>query len=274
MKPAIRILPIPSDSVYRADSSCAFCAANRLCLSGGLERDSRHSLERLIVRRRIERDHQLFRLGDPFRNLYTVRFGHFKSIAIRPCGESQIVGLHMSGDVMGSEAIGAAHHHSTAVALEDSEVCVIPFAGLEQIFVESPHLLHQFHRILGRELARQQERILLLGGARGEQRLAAFLLDLSWRYAARGYSGARYRLRMSREEIGLYLGLTIESVSRMLSRFRRNGWIDLNRRDLEIRDRTSLEALAAGPARSPLMAMDKMAPFAGVLPEIRPAFLA
>ena len=184
----------------------------------------------------------------------------------------------MSGEVLGFDAIGSDHHHNTAAALEDSEVCAIPFAGLEQQLLESAQPLHQFHGLLGRELARQQERVLLLGSARAEQRLAAFLLDLSSRYAVRGYSATSYRLRMSRQDIGLYLGLTIESVSRMLSRFRQNGWIDLCRRDLGIRDRSSLEALAAGierrPDQSPMMALNKMGPLAAVSLERRPALVA
>lgn len=245
MKPVIHLVPVPSASVFHASNSCSMCSSRQLCL-GGSDSNSARSVERLIVRRRVERDSQLFRLGDTFRNLYAIRFGHFKTIAIRPGGRSQIVGLPMSGEILGLEAIGSAHHHMAAVALEDSEVCEIPFARLEQLLLESPQLLHKFYGILGRELARQQEWMILLGNARAEQRLAAFLLDLSWRYAARGYSGTCYRLRMTREDIGLYLGLTIESVSRLLSGFRRNGWIDLCQRDIEIRDRTSLDAVAGG----------------------------
>lgn len=278
MQPVIRVVPKPSDSVFHANNSCSMCSTKRLCLSGNLNSSASRSLEKLIVRRRVARDSHLFRLGDNFRNLYAIRFGHFKTIAIRPCGQSQIVGLHMSGEILGLEGIGSAHHHTAAVALEDSEVCEIPFAGLEQLFLESPQLLHQFHSTLGQELARQQERLILLGSARAEQRLSAFLLDLSWRYAARGYSGASFRLRMTREEIGLYLGLTIESVSRLLSGFKQIGWIDLSRRDIEIRDRTSLEALAAGmgPPVDGLRVtgLKKMAPIAALTPGIRPPLSA
>lgn len=120
--------------------------------------------------------------------------------------------------------------------------------------------------------------MILLGSARAEQRLAAFLLDLSWRYAARGYSGTSFRLRMTREDIGLHLGLTIESVSRLLAGFRHNGWIDLRHRDIDICDRTSLEALAAGmsppAARVRMTELERIVPIAALAPRNLPALTA
>lgn len=246
MKPVIRIVAAPAEAGALAHASCSLCALKHLCLPGGLGDAEVRRLDKIISRRRVERDGQLFRMGERFRSLYAIRFGHFKTFGIKPGGEYQILGFHMSGEVLGMDAIGVGQHHCGAVALEDSEVCEIPFAGLEQLFVEIPQLLHHFHWVLGQELRRQQERMIFLGSVRADRRFAAFLLDMSVRYGARGYSGVTYRLRMSREDIGLYLGLTIESISRLLAKFKQNGWIQVCNRELEILDHASISALAGG----------------------------
>ena len=140
---------------------------------------------------------------------------------INAAGEAQITGFQMAGELLGMDAISADRHHCDAVALEDSEVCEIPFAHLQDLFGQVPALLRHFHRIMSQEITREQNVMLLLGNMRAEQRFAVFLINLSARYAARGYSSTRFQLRMSREDIGNYLGLTIESISRLLSRFRK-----------------------------------------------------
>jgi CRP/FNR family transcriptional regulator len=152
----------------------------------------------------------------------------------------------MAGELLGIDSIGTGQHASTAIALEDSEVCEIPYAKLQDLLVQIPRLMAHFHRIMGREILREQAVMIFLGNMRAEQRLASFLLNLSERYAMRGYSSRSFQLRMSREDIGGYLGLTIECISRQLARFRQNGWITLNKRSVELTDREALVALAAG----------------------------
>ena len=144
------------------------------------------------------------------------------------------------------DAISTDRHHCDAVALEDSEVCEIPFARLEELFGTIPTLLHHFHRMMSQEITREQNVMLLLGNMRAEQRFAAFLVNLSSRYAARGYSSTNFQLRMSREEIGNYLGLTIESISRLLSRFKKQSLLRVSNREIEILEPVSLKAIAAG----------------------------
>jgi CRP/FNR family transcriptional regulator len=144
------------------------------------------------------------------------------------------------------EAIGAGVHSCSAVALEDSEVCEIPFARLQELVCEMPALMRHFHRTMAREIQREQAVALFLGNMRAEQRLALFLVSLGARYAARGYSATSFQLRMSREDIGGYLGLTIESISRLLARFRKAGWISLTNRDLCITDPVAMDALSTG----------------------------
>jgi CRP/FNR family transcriptional regulator len=228
-------------------SSCANCSMHQLCLPMGLGDDDISRLDQIIGRRRrILRDESLYKMQDPFRNLYAIRFGHFKTYQINPSGEQQITGFQMAGELLGMDAISADHHHCEAVALEDSEVCEIPFTRLEELFGHIPTLLRHFHRIMSQEITREQNVMLLLGNMRAEQRFAAFLVNLSSRYAARGYSSTSFQLRMSREDIGNYLGLTIESISRLLSRFKQQGWLKVDKREVQLLDPVKLKAMAAG----------------------------
>ncbi len=124
-------------------------------------------------------------MGEPFRNLYAVRFGHFKTYQLNSHGLQQIAGLQMAGDVLGMDAIGSGSYSCGATALEDSEVCEIPYARLQELLIQMPQLLQQFHRMMSQEIAREQIMMLSLGNMRAEQRFAIFLLGLSARYAAR-----------------------------------------------------------------------------------------
>ena len=234
-------------NVSALKASCSACSMHQLCLPMGLEDADIDRLDKIIGRRRrLERDEALYKMGEPFRNLYAVRFGHFKTYQVNAAGEAQITGFQMAGELLGMDAISADRHHCDAVALEDSEVCEIPFTNLEDLFGQVPALLRHFHRIMSQEITREQNVMLLLGNMRAEQRFAVFLVNLSARYAARGYSSTRFQLRMSREDIGNYLGLTIESISRLLSRFKKQGWVDVNKRELTLLDPAKLKALAAG----------------------------
>jgi CRP/FNR family transcriptional regulator len=217
------------------------------CLALGLDQADLGWLEQATgCRRRVARDERLYRVGQPFRNLYAIRFGHFKTYRLGNAGEQQITGFQMASELLGLDAISAERHQCEATALEDSEVCEIPFASLEQLFSHEPELLHRFHRIMGQEITREQDLVLLLANMRAEQRFAVFLINLSARYAARGYSPTCFQLRMSREEIGNYLGLTIESISRLLSRFKKQGLLKVDKRELTLVEPAVLEAMAAG----------------------------
>ncbi len=204
-------------------------------------------LDKIIGRRRkVARDGILYRMGAPFTNLFAIRLGHFKTYQINRGGGQQVTGFQMAGELLGMDAISTDHHHCDAVALEDSEVCEIPFPRLEELFGHIPTLLRHFHRMMSQEITREQSVMLLLGNMRAEQRLAAFLINLGSRYEARGYCATSFQLRMSREDIGNYLGLTIESISRLLNKFKKNGLLKVNNREMEILDAVTLKALAAG----------------------------
>ena len=213
----------------------------------GLGESEMQRFEQIMSRRRfVPRDGILYRMNDRFTSLYAIGLGHFKTYEINAGGEQQITAFPMAGDLLGMNAIGTGRHLCSAMALEDSEVCEIPYARLEELFSDMPSLLHQFLRRMSGEIAQEEGAMLLLGNMRAEQRLAAFFVNLAARYAARGYSSRRFMLRMTREDIGNYLGLTIESISRLLSKFKQQDWLRVHSRELELLDLPSLDALASG----------------------------
>ena len=237
----------PTLNIQALKASCAGCSMHQLCLPMGLDEADIHRLDQIMGRRRrVQRGEHLYRMQDAFVNLYAIRFGHFKTYQINASGEQQITGFQMGGELLGMDAISADLHHCDAVALEDSEVCEIPFQRLEELFGHIPALLRHFHRIMSQEITREQNAMLLLGNMRAEQRFAAFLINLSARYAARGYSPTSFQLRMSREDIGNYLGLTIESISRLLSRFKKQDLLHVDKRDVQLLEPSTVKALAAG----------------------------
>jgi CRP/FNR family transcriptional regulator, anaerobic regulatory protein len=252
--------PIPSSAelavnVHALRKSCANCSMHQLCLPMGLDDVDINRLDQIIGgRRRVQAGDTLYKAGEPFRNLYAVRFGHFKTSQINAFGGVQITGFQMAGELLGMDAIGTERHQCDATALEDSEVCEIPFARLEDLFAHVPTLLRHFHRIMSQEITREQNVMLLLGNMRAEQRFAVFLVNLATRYAARGYSSTQFQLRMSREDIGNYLGLTIESISRLLARFKKLGLLQVERREITLLDPARLKAMAAGTEQCSPMA--------------------
>lgn len=247
MTQPISFVPPPQVDVSALRAGCASCSMHQLCLPMGLDDADMLKLDQIIGRRRkVPRDGTLYRMEDRFTNLYAIRIGHFKTYQINPGGEQQITGFQMAGELLGMDAISTDHHHCDAVALEDSEVCEIPFPQLEELFGNMPTLLRHFHRMMSQEITREQSVMLLLGNMRAEQRFAAFLVNLGSRYAARGYSSTNFQLRMSREDIGNYLGLTIESISRLLNKFKKQGWLKVSNREIELLEPAILKAIAAG----------------------------
>jgi CRP/FNR family transcriptional regulator len=248
MSQPVTVAPTPAKiNVNALKASCSACSMHQLCLPMGLGEADISKLDQIIGRRRkVPKDTLLYRMDDPFTNLYAIRLGHFKTYQVSASGDQQITGFQMAGELLGMDAISTDRHHCDAMALEDSEVCEIPFTRLEELFGTIPTLLHHFHRMMSQEITREQNVMLFLGNMRAEQRFAAFLVNLSSRYAARGYSATNFQLRMSREEIGNYLGLTIESISRLLSRLKKQDLIRVANREIELIDTVRLRAMAAG----------------------------
>jgi CRP/FNR family transcriptional regulator, anaerobic regulatory protein len=227
--------------------ACSNCNLRELCLPLGLSTDELAKVEQLVAtRRRIRRGDALFRAGDRFESLYALRLGFLKSTVMSGDGREQVTGFHMAGELVGLEGIGAQTHHCDTVALEDCEVCVIPYDRIEEVSMAVPALTSHFHKVMSREIVREHSVMLLLGSMQAEERLATFLLNLSQRFEARGYSRSEFVLRMTRAEIGSFLGLKLETVSRALSRFARDGLIEVNQKHLRIIDQEGLRAIMSG----------------------------
>jgi CRP/FNR family transcriptional regulator len=230
-------------------AACSTCSLRELCLPAGLDQHELEKVDRMVNRRRsIKRGDYLYRSGTDLDSLFAIRTGFMKSSVLHEDGREQVAGFHMMGDLMGLDAISSNRHMCDAVALEDSEVCEIPLGVLEQLSRNMPSLQQHFHRIMSREIVRDHGVMLLLGTMRAEERLAAFLLNLSQRFAARGYSSSEFYLRMTREEIGSYLGLKLETISRALSRFHEENLIEVHTKHVKIIDMEALRVLIGQPA--------------------------
>lgn len=231
-------------NVIELRTACSRCNLRELCLPLGLEATEFDQLDRLIQRRRkVKRGDILYATGEAFGSLFAVRTGFFKTCVLHQDGREQVTGFHMTGELMGMDAISSEIHSCDAIALEDSEVCEIPFNRLEDISRQVPALQRHFHKLMSREIVRDHGVMLLLGSMKAEERLAAFLLNLSQRFSARGYSPSEFILRMTREEIGSYMGLKLETVSRILSRFQQDGLISVQQKLIRITDTSGLKTL-------------------------------
>ena len=231
-------------SIQQLKTVRSTCSLRELCLPMGLSQDEVAQLDNLVyTRRRLKRGESLYRAGDEFTSLNAVRTGFFKSTVVFEDGRDQVTGFHMPGEVMGLDGIGTDRHTVSTIALEDSEVCIIPYSRLEELSHQVRSLQNQFHKMMSREIVRDQGVMMLLGTMRAEERLAAFLLNLSQRFTARGYSPTEFNLRMTREEIGSYLGLKLETVSRAFSKFQDQGLVAVQQKHVRIEDPARLRKL-------------------------------
>jgi CRP/FNR family transcriptional regulator len=199
--------------------------------------------EIVATRRKIRRRETLFRNGERFTSLYAIRTGVFKTRVASQDGRDQVTGFQMAGEIIGLDGIVNDQHTCDAVALEDAEVCVMPFDRIEELSREVTALQRHVHQIMSREIVREHGVMMLLGSMRAEERLAAFLLNLAQRLHARGFSRSELVLRMTREEIGSYLGLKLETISRTLSKLMDDGLIEVHQRNLRILDAEGLRRL-------------------------------
>lgn len=226
--------------------ACSSCNLREVCLPLGLTLKEVEKLEELVaLRRRIRRGDVLYRAGDYFDNLYAVRLGFLKSTVMSSDGREQVTNFFMAGEMIGIDGISSGVYSCDVVALEDTEVCVIPYERMEEATTTMRSMGVHFQKMLSREIVRQHGVMLLLGSMHAEERLAAFLLSLSQRFENRGYSRSEFVLRMTRAEIGSYLGLKLETVSRVLSRFSHDGLIEVNQKHVRIFDPEGLRAIVS-----------------------------
>ena len=221
---------------------CSNCTLRELCGPSGLmESDTICMGELIRSRKSLKRGQTLYREGEPFRSLYAVRSGFFKSNLQLEDGREQVTGFHMTGELIGMDGIDSGAYTSSATSLEDSEVCEVSYGHFVNLSEDVHCLLPRFHRLMSREILRVHGMMLLLGSMTAEERLTVFLLDLSQRYRINGYSASEFILRMSRDEISSYLGLRLETVSRAFSKLQSDGLIDVHHRQIRIRDISRLK---------------------------------
>src|SRR5574343_973694 len=222
--------------------ACSNCNLRELCMPMGLSETDLNRLDDLVaIRRKIKRGSTLFTNGEKFVSLYAIRTDVFKTRITSEDGRDQVTGFQMAGEIIGLDGIVNDRHTCDAVALEDAEVCVMPFSRIEDLSREVTSLQRHVHKIMSREIVRENGVLMLLGGMRAEERLATFLLNLVQRLHARGFSQSELVLRMTREEIGSYLGLKLETVSRTFSKFVEDGIVEVKQRHARILNTQALK---------------------------------
>ncbi|GJM04670.1 MAG: transcriptional activator protein anr [marine bacterium B5-7] len=228
-------------------ATCSNCNLHELCLPRGLKVDDLEKLE-IVVKgsRPKEKGKHIFRADEPFESFYAVRTGSVKVYILNESGEEQIIGFYFPGEIIGLDAIEHHRHTCTAVTLETTTYCSLPYEKINDICKQVPELQNQMFRLLSREISNENQLLLTINKRSAEERIATFLISLSSRFEKLGYSSKEFNLPMSRQEIGNYLGLTIETVSRLFSRFQRNGLVKINRKAISLENLPALHAICDG----------------------------
>ena len=217
--------------------NCQNCSISELCLPFTLNDQELNTLDEIIERKRpFHKGDKIFTDGQEMHALFAIRSGTFKTFTVNEQGEEQITGFHLAGDLLGFDAIADSEHKSFAQALETSMICEIPYNNLDKLSNTMPKLKKQVLRLMSNEIRTDQEMLTLLNRKNAEQRVATFLVNLSNRYHDRGLSSSEFRLTMTRSDIGNYIGLTVETISRLLNRFHKNGLIKVDGKLITILD--------------------------------------
>ena len=232
------------ENVYNNPVSCRDCRMNALCMPLSLKSEELYKLDQVIQRGSPYQARQaIFNSTDKFTSIYAVRSGSIKSSCIDNNGREQVTGFYLPGEMFGWDGLAEGNYQNTAIALETTSVCEIPYNQLELLAATAPSIRKHIMKLVGKEIFADQKLITLLAGNTAHQRLASLLLSISSRLTQQKLSSTRFRLPMSRGEISNYLGLTVETVSRGFSHFQREGYIKVNKKEVEIIDKPSLEQL-------------------------------
>jgi len=233
------------------ETHCGNCSLSSLCLPIALEKDDLEALDKVIKRGRpIQKGELLFKQGDPFKAIYAIRTGTIKSYTVAPSGEEQITGFHLASELVGLSGYSEDAYPLSAKALETTTVCELPLEKLETLSDEIPGLRRQIMRNMGSEIRQDQQMMLQLSKKTADERMAYFLLDISKRFERRGFSASTFRLAMSRVDISNYLGLAVETVSRIFTRFQKKEFIRTEGKEVTLLNLSELNALAGVEAES------------------------
>jgi len=235
------------DRIVKLDemrSRCKSCSLFELCMPMGLAEGDLDKLDSIIKRRRpVDKGEYLYRIGDPFVAVYAVRSGSLKTFTSTRDGRDQNISLHLPGELMGLDAISGNQHICSAMALETTSVCELPYERLEVLSMEIPGLNHHLLSLMSEEIRHDQCHMTLLARLPVDSRLASFLINLSERYRARGFSATEFNLSMSRNDIANLLGMAVETVSRLFTQFQEQGLLQVERKHIKILDYDSLHAM-------------------------------
>lgn len=224
--------------------SCSNCSLNQLCIPFSLDESELRTLDDVIERKRpFHKGDCIFEAGKAFKSLYAVRSGSFKTYLVDDQGVEQITAFHLPGDIIGFDALATKEHKTYSQALETSMVCEIPFTTVDELSQKMPKLRNQITRLMSNEISDDQSMFMLLNKKSADERIASFLSSLSGRFGKRNLSKTSFRLTMTRGEIGNYLGLTVETVSRIFSKFQKQGLIVVDGKLIEIKDTEKLGSL-------------------------------
>ena len=227
--------------------SCSDCSLAELCLPHGMDAADIEALDKAVKRQPpLQPGQHVYRAGDAGTSLFAVRSGCLKSYCTTEDGDEQVLGFTLPGELVGLDGLNDGHYASSSIVLETSCVCALPYTQLENLCNSLPSLHRQVMHIIGKEVTADQEMLMLLGKRSAEQRLAAFLVSLSRRYKSRSLSATEFNLPMSRQDIGNYLGLAIETVSRLFALFQEEGLLRVNRRQIVLTDLDSLKVMVEG----------------------------
>ena len=238
-------MKLSTNSSLHSEIKCQTCSIRRLCLPVMLADSEIEHLENIVQRKKVlKKGEFLFHAGDEFDAIHAIRSGSLKSSTISSDGPEQITGFHLPGEIVGLNAISSTQYPSFAKALETSLVCSIPFDKLESLSRDIPGLQKQIFKVMSGEIREEQELMMLLSKKNADERFAAFIMNLSARFKRRGLSGREFQLTMTRGDIGNYLGLAVETVSRLVTRLQKQSLIGIQDRYVEITDMEGLSQLA------------------------------
>ncbi|MBQ0806430.1 MAG: fumarate/nitrate reduction transcriptional regulator Fnr [Porticoccus sp.] len=230
---------------HNTETNCGDCRMNALCLPLALQTNEVAQLDEIIQRGRpLQKDRHIYNAGEEFKSVFAVRSGSIKSYTVSNDGQEQVTGFHLPGEIFGMDGIAHNHYTNSALAMETAAVCEIPFSRLQELSIAIPSLQNHFFQLMSKEITNDQHLITLLSKNSAEERVATLLLSISNRNLRRKLSGARFRLPMSRADIGNYLGLTVETVSRVFGRFQKQDLLRVDKKEIEVLDFDKLRALA------------------------------
>lgn len=236
----------PAHCPHNTTVSCGDCRLSTICLPISVGIDDVDRIDSIVKRGRpLHKGDYLFRTGEPFSSVYAVRSGCLKTLTITDNGEEQVTGFFLPGEVMGLDGIGHSRHTNSAIALETAAVCEIPFTQMTELSLQLPSLQNHFFQLMSREITHEQQLVTLLSKNTAEERVASLLLSISSRNQRRQLSGTRFRLSMSRADIGSFLGLTVETVSRVFSRLQKLRVIEVDKKEILIEDLQALKQAAS-----------------------------